>query len=135
MSHYFTDDHIKQITRYLRAILKMAESWDTSQCLNAFRLVTSKKTMPPGRALALANDEKLICPDDPMTISQFGSLVSQYGGIRSYNTMLKDPGSDQDYVTRRENGVIRKATLVPFPLIKSDVWIQLCMSKCLARVL
>ena len=127
--HSEPDDHIKQITRYLRAVLKMAEAWDISECLNAFRLVTSKKTNPPGRCLALANDESLVCPDDNLTISQFGSLVSQYGGLRSYNTMLKNPASDLDYVQRRENGLIRKCTLVPFQLIKSDVWISFCLRK------
>lgn len=79
----------KVITRWLKAILKMTEEWEVSQCLNYFRLVTSKKINPPGRALALANDPSRMSPEDPLSISDFGTLVEQYGGLKSYNTMLK----------------------------------------------
>lgn len=119
--------YLKIITRWLRAILKMTEGWEVSDCLNYFRLVSSKKISPPGRCLALANDPTKMSPEDPLTLSQFGTLVSQYGGLRSYNTMLKQPTSDLDYVSRRENGLIRKCCLVPFNLIKSDVWIAFCL--------
>ena len=88
--HYFIFSfYCKVITRWLRAILKMTEDWEVSDCLNYFRLVESKKTNPPGRCLALANDPTKMSPDDPMTLGDFGTLVSQYGGLKSYNTMLK----------------------------------------------
>lgn len=122
-------DHIKLITRWLRAMLKMTETWSVSDCLNYFRLVSSKKTTPPGRCLAVVNDPNVMCPNDPMSIGDFGTLVSQYGGLRSFATMLKRPTSDLEYVTVKENGLLRRCCIIPFSLIKSDVWISLCLRK------
>lgn len=127
--HLEPEDHIKIITRWLRALLKMTEEWSVSECLNCFRLVNSKKTTPQGRCLAVVNDPSIIRPQDPMTLGDFGALVSKYGGLKSFATLLKRPTSDLEYVTVKENGLLRRCTIVPFSLIKSDVWIALCLSK------
>lgn len=127
--HAEPEDHISVVTRWLRALLKLSDEWSVSESLNAFRLITSKKVSPPGRCLAVVNDPALINVEDELSIQMLGTLVAQYGGVRSHDAMLKRPSSVADYVNLRENGRTRKCTLIPFSLIKSDIWIALCYSK------
>ena len=109
--------------------MKLADEWSVSDSLNAFRLITSKKVTPPGRCLAVVNDSTLINVEDELSLQMLGRLVAQYGGVRSHDAMLKRPSSMADYVSLRENGHTRKCTLIPFSLIKSDIWISLCYSE------
>ena len=58
-----------------------------------------------------------------------GKLVSGHGGVKSHDAMLKRIDVEADYVRRQENGVNKKCTIIPLALIKSDLWISLCL-KC-----
>ena len=127
--HAEPEDHVKIVTRWLRGLLKLAEEWSVSECLSAFRLISSKKVSPPGRCLAVVNDPTVISVADDLSIQMLGRLVAQYGGVNSQDAMLKRPDITADFVSLRQNGHTRKCTLIPFSLIKSDIWIALCYSE------
>ena len=127
--HAEPEDHHKVISRWLRGLLRQAEDWTLSDCLSRFRMIKSQKCHPPGPALAIINDDQIIAPEDDLSIQMLGRLVSAHGGVRSHDAMLKRSDVEADYVRRQENGVNRKCTIVPLALIKSDLWIALCISK------
>ena len=127
--HAEPEDHHKIISRWLRALLKQAEDWSVSDCLSRFRMIKSQKCQPSGPALAIINDDQLIAPEDDLSIQMLGKLVSAHGGVRSHDAMMKKSDIEADYVRRQENGVNKKCTIIPLALIKSDLWISLCL-KC-----
>ena len=92
-------------------------------------MIKSQKCQPPGVALAIINGDHIIAPEDDLSIQNFGRLVSAHGGVRSHDAMLKRSDIEAEYVRRQENGVNKKCTIVPLALIKSDLWIALCLSK------
>ena len=92
-------------------------------------MIKSQKCQPPGVALAIINGDNIIAPEDDLSIQNFGHLVSAHGGVRSHDAMLKRSDIEAEYVRRQENGVNKKCTIVPLALIKSDLWIALCLSK------
>ena len=92
-------------------------------------MIKSQKCHPPGPALAIINDDQLISPEDDLSIQMLGKLVSGHGGVKSHDAMLKRSDVEADYVRRQENGVNKKCTIIPLALIKSDLWISLCI-KC-----
>ena len=127
--HAEPEDHHKVISRWLRALLKQAEDWTISECLSKFRLIKSQKCQPTGPCLAIINDSQMISPEDDLSVQMFGRLVSGHGGVRSHDAMLKKPEIDATYVKLKENGINKKCCIVPITLIKSDLWIALCLSK------
>ena len=80
--HAEPEDDKKTITRFLRALLHLAEDWTISDTLSRFRLVKSQKVKPPGPCLAIINDPQIISPDHELSIRMFGQLVGAHGGLK-----------------------------------------------------
>ena len=124
--HLSVKDKKSNIDLFIESFIEDAQQETLPELLKKCRLVKTDKVPGSTDVWAFALHSKSVKEKHAdLTSREFARMVEALGGVRSHDTNLLQPGSEERQITRH-NRVNWKCCLVPYNLMSAKTWCSLC---------